>query len=51
MHVYVVICTDLSGKELHRQVGIGIVVTTESLCGAMVARWARMPEMWVQFPL
>ena len=24
----VVVCTDLSGKELHRQVGVGILVTS-----------------------
>ena len=34
---YVVVCTDLSGKRLHRQVSVGIVVTSGSLCGIMVS--------------
>ena len=34
--VYVVVFTDLSGKELHRQVGVGTVVTSGSLGGGMV---------------
>ena len=29
----VVVYTDLCGKELHRQVGMGIMVTSESICG------------------
>ena len=33
----VVGCTDPSGKELHRQVGMGIVVTSGSLHGVMVS--------------
>ena len=36
---------------MHRQVGVGIVVTSGSLCGVMVAHWPGMPEMWIQFPL
>ena len=31
--------TDLSGKELHRQVSVGILVTSGSLCGVMVEVW------------
>ena len=42
-----VICTDLCGKELHKQVGMAIGVTSESLHDVMVAHWPRMPEMWV----
>ena len=29
-------CTDLSGKELHRHVGVGIVMASERLSGVMV---------------
>ena len=43
--------TDLSGKELHKQVGVGIVVTSGSLHGVMVTHWSGIPEMWVQLPL
>ena len=35
----IIVCTDLSGKELHRQVGVGIVMTSGSLCGVMVEQW------------
>ena len=35
--VSVVVCTDLSGKEPHRQVGVGRVVTSGSLGGVMVS--------------
>ena len=34
--VSVVVCTDLSGKELHRQVGVGMVMISRSLAGVMV---------------
>ena len=34
--LYVIDCTDLSGKELHRQVVVDIVATSGSLCGVMV---------------
>ena len=34
--VSVVVCTDLSGKEPHRLVGVGRVVTSGSLGGVMV---------------
>ena len=44
----VAVCTDLRGNDLHRQVGMGTVVTSGSLCGEMVAHW---PEIWVQFLL
>ena len=37
----VVVCTDLWSKELHRQVGVGIVVTSGSLHGVMVSTLAR----------
>ena len=43
----VVVCTDLKGKELHRQVGVDIEVVSVSLHGVMIAHWPRMPEMWV----
>ena len=33
----VAVCTDFSGKELHRQVGMVKVVTTRSLGGVMVS--------------
>ena len=36
----VVGCTDLSGKELHRQVGMGKMVTSVSLGGIMVSTLA-----------
>ena len=49
--ITVVVCTDLWDKELHTQVGVGIVVTSGSLCGVMVAHWPRMPEMWFRVPL
>ena len=39
--VSVVVYTDLSGKELHRQVVMGRVVTSESLGGVMVSTLAR----------
>ena len=32
----IVVCTHLSGKELHRQEGVGTVVTSGSLGGVMV---------------
>ena len=33
MYKIVVVCTNLWGKDLHRQVGVGIVVTSGSRCG------------------
>ena len=36
----VVVCTDLSGKELHRQVGVARVVTSRSLGGVIVSTLA-----------
>ena len=39
----VVVCADLWGKELHRQVGMGIAVTS----GVMIVHWPEMLEMWV----
>ena len=47
----VVVLTDLWGKELHRQVCVGIVVMSERVHGVMVAHWPGMPEMWVRVPL
>ena len=50
MHIYtyVIVCTDLWGKELHRQAGVGIVVTSGSLSGVMVAHWPGMPNIGVR---
>ena len=36
----VVVCTDLSGKEPHRQVGVGREVTSGSLGGVMFSTLA-----------
>ena len=47
----VVACPDLSGKEPHRQVDMGIVMISGHLCGEVVAHWPTMPEMWVRVPL
>ena len=47
----VVVCTELSGKELHSQVDVGIVVTPGSLCGVLIAHWPGIPERWVCVPL
>ena len=48
----VVVCTGLWGKELHRQVGMGIVVTAGSLHGEIVvAHWPGMPEILLRFML
>ena len=47
----VVVCTDLGGNELQRQVGMGIVVTSGNLNGVMVAHWPGMQEIWVRFTL
>ena len=48
----VVGCTDLSGKELHRPVGMGIVVTSRKpLWCNLLAHWPGMPEMSVRFLL
>ena len=46
-HIYigVVFCTDLRGKELHRQVDMGIVMTSGDLHGVIVAHGPGMPEM------
>ena len=41
----VVVCTDFSGKELHRQVGVGWVVTPGSLGGVILADGHTMQEM------
>ena len=38
-HNIVVVCTDLGGKELHRQVGVAIVVASGSMRGVMVTHW------------
>ena len=54
----VVICTDLSGKELHRQLGVGIVVTSESICGVVISTLAwnvrdvgSIPTLSMIFPI
>ena len=39
--VGVVVCTDISGMETHRQVGVGKMVMLGSLCGVMVCTLAR----------
>ena len=44
----VVVCTELWGKELYRQVGVGIVVISGSLCDAVLAQWLGMPGTWVE---
>ena len=45
----VVVCTDLWGKELHRQIGVGIVVTSGR--NWMLAHRPGMPDMRVWFLL
>ena len=54
----VVGCTDLSDKELHRQVAVGKVVTSGSLCGVMVSILAQnvrdmgsIPTLGTIFPI
>ena len=47
MYISVVVCTDLWGKELHRQACVAIVVTSGRIHGVMVAHWPGMPEVWV----
>ena len=42
-----IVCIDLWGKELHKQVYVDIVVIPGSLCGVMVAHLPGIPEMWV----
>ena len=37
----VLVCTDLSGKEPHRQVGMGRVMTSGSLGGVMLSTLAQ----------
>ena len=32
-----VVCTDLSGKEPHSQVGVSMVIRSGSVCGVMVS--------------
>ena len=49
VHIYmhiVIVGTDLRGSELHRQVGVSIVVMSWSLHDVMIAHWPGMPEMW-----
>ena len=43
-----VVCTDLSGREPHRQVGMGRVVKSGRLCGVMVIT---LEQMLVRIPL
>ena len=54
----VAVCTDLWGKEMHRQVGVGTMVTSGSLRGVMVAHWPRnardvgsIPTLCTMFPI
>ena len=44
--VSVVVYSDLSGKEPHRQVGVGRVMTSGSLGGVMVSTLARNARIW-----
>ena len=46
----VVVCTDLQGKEPHRQVGIGQVMTSGSLGGGMVNTLVRNARDMVSIP-
>ena len=46
--ICVVVCIDISGKELRTQEGLGAVVTSRSLCGLMVALWLGIPESRVR---
>ena len=41
VNVYVVVCTDLSGNEQHKQVSMGSMVTSRSVGGVMVSTWGR----------
>ena len=41
MLLVITVCTDLSGKEAHRQVGMDKVVTSRSLAGVMVSTMAQ----------
>ena len=41
----VVVWLHLLGNELHRQVGISIVVTSACLYGVMVVHWPRMSDI------
>ena len=54
----VVVCTDLSGKESHRQVGKGRMVTLANLGGLMVSTMAgnardmgSIPALCARFPI
>ena len=47
-YVCVVFCTDLSGTELHIQVGVGSAGTSESLGGLMVNTLAWYERNWLQ---
>ena len=47
----VIVCTDLWGDEPYSQMCVGIVVTSGSLCGEMVAHWPRMLDIGVRVPL
>ena len=56
--VNVALCTDLSGKEPHRQMDVGIVVTSGSLGHVMVSTLARndrgmglSPALGTLFPI
>ena len=47
IHCATVAINYATGKEMHRQVGVDIVVTSGSFHDVMVAHWPRMPEIWV----
>ena len=42
--VRVIVCTDPSGKKPHRQVDVGVVVTSGSLGGGKVSKLAQNTE-------
>ena len=48
--ISVVVCTDFSGKEPHRQVGVVRVVTSGSLGGEMVGTLAQSAKDVSSFP-
>ena len=47
----VVVCTDVSGQETHREVGVGRPVTSGSLSGVMSSTLVQNARVWIRFPL
>ena len=54
----VVVCTERTSKEPHKQVSVGMVMKSESLCGVMVCTLARnvrnvdsVPALGAIFPI